>query len=126
MKERHDVTKKKSFHPDLGEVVLVVGDSKNKHTWRHGLVCQHLPGKDGVVRGVRMIVRNKIWERPVQLICPLEIRSTMTPEELNRRIEVANKVGDRGTEIQDERPTRQAKVKARKKIEDIAEDEELL
>lgn len=38
-----------------------------------------------------MIVMNKIWERPIQLICPFEIRSTMTPEELNKRIVVANK-----------------------------------
>ena len=34
-----------------------------------------------------MIVNNNVWERPVQLICPLEIKSTLTPEELNRRIQ---------------------------------------
>ena len=87
---RHDITQKKQYYPELGEVVLVVSDSKNKHEWHHGLVCEHLPGKDGVVRGVRMIVRDKIWERPIQLVCPLEIRSTMTQEELNKRIAIAN------------------------------------
>ena len=28
--------------------------------------------------------------RPVQFLCPLEIRSTMTQEELNKRIAIAN------------------------------------
>ena len=41
-----------------------------------------------MVRGVKMIVNNKVWERPVQVICPLEIKSTLTPEELNRRFKV--------------------------------------
>ena len=40
-------------------------------------------GKDQVVSGVRMIVNNRIWERPVQLVCPLEIKSQMSSEELN-------------------------------------------
>ncbi len=77
LKEKHDVTKVKPFHPDIGEVVLVVGENKKRHEWHHGLVCELLRGKnDDIVRGVRMIVRNKIWERPIQLICPLEIKST--------------------------------------------------
>ena len=71
---------KKQYYPQLGEVVLVVSDSQNKHEWHHGLVCEHLRGKDGVVRGVWMIVRDRIWERPIQLVCPCEMRSTMTPE----------------------------------------------
>ena len=50
-----------------------------------------LRGKDEVVRGVRMIVNNKIWERPIQLICPLEIKSTLSAEELNRKIQLASK-----------------------------------
>ena len=60
--ERHDVTKTTPFHPEIGEVVLVVADRKNRHEWHHGLVCELLKGKDGVVRGVRMIVRNKVIE----------------------------------------------------------------
>ena len=91
LRERHDVMKRTPFHPEIGEVVLVVADSKNKHEWHHGLVCELLKGKDGVVRGVWMIVQNKVMERPLQLVCPLEIRSTMSAEELNKRIKTANK-----------------------------------
>ena len=78
------------FHPEI-EVILVVADSKNRHEWHHGLVCELLKGKDGVVRGVQMMVRNKVMERPLQLVCPLEICFTMSAEELNKRIKTANK-----------------------------------
>ena len=88
---RHDVTKVKPYHPEIGAAVLVVGDGKNRHEWKHGLVGDLLRGKDEVVRGVRMIVNNKVWERPIQLICPLEIKSTFFAEELNRRIQLASK-----------------------------------
>ena len=122
LRERHDVTKKNQYYPELGEVVLIVSESKNKHEWNHGLVCEHLTGKDGVVRGVRMIVRNKIWERPIQLVCPLEVRSTMTPEDLNKRIDVANK---KQPEVEVTRPKRQAKADGLKNIATIAENEDI-
>ena len=124
LRERHDVTKRKQYHPELGEVVLVVGASKNKHEWHHGLVCEHLKGKDGVCRGVRLIVKNKIWERPLQLTCPLEIKSTMTPQELNQRIRVANKETEDAEAVKEARPERQAVRAAKKKIKRIADKEE--
>ena len=91
LREKHDFTKVKPYHPDIGEIVLVVGDAKNKHDWRHGLIVELLKGKDEVVRGVKMIVKNNVWEHPVQLICSLEIKSTLTPEELNRRSQSTRK-----------------------------------
>ena len=91
LRERHNVTKSEAYHPDIGDVVLVVSDNKNRREWKHGLVCELLKGKDQVVRGVRMIVNNRIWERPVQLVYPLEIKSQMSSEELNKRIQAANK-----------------------------------
>jgi len=45
LRERHDITQKKQYYPQLGEVALVISDSKNKHEWYHGLVCKHLRGK---------------------------------------------------------------------------------
>ena len=101
--------------------MLVVSDNKNKQEWHHGLVCEHLQGKDGVVQGVRMIVRDKIWERPIQLVCPLEIRSTMTQEELNKRISIAN---NEYPEAEETRSRRLAKAEAFKNFARIAEDEE--
>ena len=126
LRERHDITKGKPYHPEIGEVVLIVGDSKNRRLWNHGLVCELLKGKDNVVRGVRMIVRNKIWERPIQLVCPLEIKSKMTEEELNCRIRAANKEETQSakTEQKNKRVIRQTGQSAKLKIKQMAEDDE--
>ena len=42
LRERHSVTKSEVYHPDIEEVVLVVSDNKNRHEWKHGLVCELL------------------------------------------------------------------------------------
>lgn len=42
LREKHDITNVKPYHPDIGEMVLVVGDSENKHGWKHGLVAELL------------------------------------------------------------------------------------
>ena len=124
LRERHDVTRTTPFHPEMGEVVLVVADSKNRHEWHHGLVCELLNGKDGVVRGVRMIVRNKIMEQSLQLVCPLEIRSTMSAEEHNKRIKTANKtVTDTKVGEKPERPKKRAGDQAKQRIKDLASEQ---
>ena len=48
LRERH-VTKRNAYHPEIGEVVLAVGDSKNRRRWNHGLVCELLRRKDDVI-----------------------------------------------------------------------------
>ena len=110
------------YHPDIGEVVLVVSDSKNRREWKHGLVCELLKGKDQVVRGVCMIVNNRIWEHPVQLVCPLEIKSQMSSEELNKRIQAVNKDAAK-LENSDERKPRKAGEMAKMKIKEAAMSE---
>lgn len=40
------------YYPEVREVVLIVGDEKNRGVWRKGLVLRHIRGRDGVVRGV--------------------------------------------------------------------------
>jgi len=69
-----------------------------------------------------MIVRDKIWEHPIQLVCPLQIRSTITPEELNKRIIIANNKEHSQPHVR--RPTRLAKADACKNIARITEHEE--
>ena len=68
------------------------------------------------------MVRDKIWEHPKQLVCPLEIHSTMTPEELNKRIIIANNKEHSEADVR--RPKRLAKADACKNIARITEDEE--
>ena len=103
----------------------MVSDSKNRHEWKHGLVCELLKGKDQVVRGVRMTVNNRIWERPVQLVCPLEIKWQMLNEELNKRIQAANKDAAKTAkqENSDEKKPRKAGEMAKMKIKEAAMSE---
>ena len=45
--ESHRIQKERSKVPELGEVVLVVGDGKNRGIWKKGKVVNHITGRDG-------------------------------------------------------------------------------
>ena len=66
-----------------------------------------------------------IWECPVQLVCPLEIKSQMSSEELNKRIQAANKdaVKTAKLESSDERKPRKAGEMTKMKIMEAAMSE---
>ena len=72
--ECHRLNKDGGATPVVGEVVLVVGDEKNRGEWKKGKVSCLIQGKDGVVRGVVLLDKGHTIERPLQLVCPLEIR----------------------------------------------------
>ena len=50
--EYHRVNKNTSPVPEIGEIVLIVGEEKNKGGWMKGKVVKHVKKKDGVVRRV--------------------------------------------------------------------------
>jgi hypothetical protein len=55
LRERHNLThdgKEKELR--RGDVMLIKGDEKNRGLWKIGIVEQPIPGRDGVVRGVRL------------------------------------------------------------------------
>ena len=67
-------TKKTEFVPSAGSIVVLKGDTKDKAQWRLGRVARQIRGKDGVVRGVKLKLGDGyLVERPLQLICDLEI-----------------------------------------------------
>ena len=72
--EGHRLNKREGATPVVGEVVLVAGDEKNRGEWNKGKVSRLIQGKDGVVRGVILLLKGHTIERPLQLVCPLEIR----------------------------------------------------
>ena len=45
----HRITPKTTKVPDIGEIVLIVADDKNRGEWKKGKVVPHIRGKDGVV-----------------------------------------------------------------------------
>ena len=62
--------------PEIGEIVLVVGEEKNRGEWMKEKVVRYLKGNDGVVRGVGLLHKGNQIQRPLQLVCPLEIGSS--------------------------------------------------
>ena len=76
---RHNKTHSESL-PDIGDIVLVLGDGKNRGEWRKAKILSHIKGKDGVVRGVKLLHHGNQIQRPLQLICPLEIKCSQISE----------------------------------------------
>ena len=83
--ESHRVNRKDKLQvPEIGEIVLVVGENRNRGEWKKAKVVQQVKGRDGVVRGVVLLHKGNKIQRPLQLVCPLEIRSySKEPAEVN-------------------------------------------
>ena len=73
--ESHRVKRRDSQTPEIGEIVLILGEEKNRGRWKKGKVIRIVRGADGVARGVILLHKGKQLERPMQSVCPLEIRS---------------------------------------------------
>ena len=82
----HRITKTNSCIPKPGEIVLVIGEEKNRGKWKKGKVINLIKGKDEVVRGVTLLHKGHTIERPLQAVCPLEIRSCVTDEKAKEEV----------------------------------------
>ena len=116
----HRITKSDTCIPKLGEIVLVLGEEKNRGKWKKGKVVSHVKGRDGVVRGVTLLHKGHIIERPLQAVCPLEIRSCIPEEAKDERVE-EDATEERRNE---EKPKRNAAMNAAMKTKMILEDNE--
>ena len=112
--ESHRIKRGESDYPEIGEVVLIIGDEKNRGEWKKGRVLKHIRGRDGIVRGVDLLHKGNEIQRPIQLVCPLEIRS---PPERKTEELVETRVQGRTVE------RRRAAVDAGAKIGLIAADD---
>ena len=61
--------------------MLVVGDEKNQAKWKKGRIMRHVQGRDGVIRGVILLHKGHHIERPLSLVCPLEIKGPVATED---------------------------------------------
>ena len=116
--EQHRVRREKNACPQVGEIVLVVGDEKNRADWKKGKVVKLVKGKDDVVRGVKILTNGHHIERPLSLICSLELKSNDVEEE---------KEPEKGTEektVELRRSERQAAKCATEKVKRLLRDEE--
>ena len=116
--ESHQVNRKIGPMPDIGEIVLVVGDEKNRAKWKKGRVMRHVRGRDGVIRGVILLHKGHHIERPQSLVCPLEIKGPVATEDIPLQL----MPGSQQTECF--RIRRQAAETAKEKIRLITVDDD--
>ena len=103
----------------MGKIVLEVGEEKNRAEWRRGKVVKLIIGKANVIRGVRILTKGHTIERPLQLICSLEIKESKSNED-NLDVSEPNEMIDSGYR----KSTRQAATDAKVKIRQVLQDEE--
>ncbi|GFV74270.1 integrase catalytic domain-containing protein [Trichonephila clavipes] len=72
-----------SSNIQVGDIVLIGDDVKKCLQWPLARVIELIPGKDGLVRTVRVKTQHSILVRPIQRIFPLEARGSNFQELLN-------------------------------------------
>ena len=114
-------TQKEITIPGIGAVVLLKEDTRNRAYWRLGRIVDYIRGLDGIVRGMKLkLVNGYIVERPLQLICDLEVGGEPAGHALNLD----------APEFKPERPNveekqqRRTKVIARDQIKSVAVHED--
>ena len=116
LRERHNLQHKtKPLKIKVGDVVIIRGDEKNRAHWKTGIVIELIPGRDGVVRVVRLRAGKSFLERAIQHLYPLEIscdnvKSIATPK--------TSTLNPMATVFQPPRPRRTAAESARSQIRD--------
>ena len=115
LRERHNLKHEgKQNVPNVGQVVLIKNDSKNRGKWNIGVITKLYKGRDGVVRGAQLNSRKTTIDRPIQDICPMELST----EQRKKAEQVLN------PEAKLFRPRRAAAVLA-KKIKIWTEEEDI-
>ena len=114
LRERHNMAHKKSkFQPEAGDVVLLKSENKNRGAWPLGIVEEIYPGKDNVVRAVRVKTPTGSLERAVQHLYPMELRC-----DVNEKTQPL----DPQAATFNPRPKRDAAVAARVRIEQVTDE----
>ena len=102
--------------PSIGEIVLLKDDIKDKAKWRIARITKELRGVDKQIRGYELKLGNGYTiQRPIQLICPLEIKSDSIEDKDNKSTDT-----DEVTRV---RPKRIAKDNAKAKISVLTEED---
>lgn len=122
MRERHNLTHKVSkFQPQVGDVVIVRTDNKNRGTWPLAIVSATYPGKDGIIRAVELRTAHGTLERPVQHLYPLEIACDKNTVGVSSRRAPSVQLDPSVAAF---RPRRDAAVAARTRVQELIEFEQ--
>ena len=90
LEERHrKIVGKEETLPSKGSVGMITDSSKMKSKWQVGRIVDTIQGKDGVLRGYKIKVgTGYVVERPIQLVCDLEIKVQYVRITSRRRREI--------------------------------------
>ena len=79
LREYHRTTKGGEALPELGTLVLIIDTTIERRFWKLAKISSYIKGRDHVVRAVKLDAvsqgRKIVMERPLQGICPLEIKA---------------------------------------------------
>ena len=74
LRERHRLKHSEQVAlPNIGDVVQIKSDKKDRRTWRLGFVEKLISGRDGVVRAMELRAGISQLQRPIQHLYPLEL-----------------------------------------------------
>ena len=73
LREQHrHAGREQTAHPNVGDVVIIKGERKNRNTWKLGIVTELIKGRVGITRAAKLRVGSGNLERALQHLCPLE------------------------------------------------------
>ena len=97
-----------------GDVVIIKSDERNRASWSLGIVDELYPERDDAVRAVRLRAGKKFLERPPHYLYPLELSCDRNVTQDNIQL---------NSHVPPFRPTRDAAVAARHRIQQIEEED---
>lgn len=81
LRERHNKCGgEQTPHPSVGEVVIIQDESRDRNTWKLGIIEELIVGRDGIVRGAKLRAGRGILEQAVQQLYPLELSVDRPPK----------------------------------------------
>ena len=114
LRERHNARHSgKHAQLEVGDVVMIKGEEKNRALWKIGIVTELIPGRDNIVRAVRLRAGKSFMERPIQFLYPLDLHCSRSKE--NQKL---------NAEAQEFRPKRKAAIDAAANVQGTLDYEE--
>ena len=65
--------KSKAVNINVGDVVMIKGESKKRGKWKIGKISELFQGKHNQTRGACVKTSHDYLDRPIQLLYPLEL-----------------------------------------------------
>ena len=115
--ESHRINRVNTPPPEVGEIVLIVGEEKNRGKWMKVRVVKIVKGSDGISRGVILLHKGHHLERPIQSICQLEIKCE------KREADQVPSNPEKNPKLTREK--RKAAIKAQEQIKELYQNDEI-